>query len=77
VAHSAKGQLYTVDPATGVSATIAEVSVPDVDGIVLEAGRLWAVQNNNQVSRIRLAPDLGSGEVEEVITSGWRAVDQT
>ena len=70
VAHSANAQLYTVDPATGASAAIAGVSVPNVDGIVLEAGRLWAVQNfSNQVSRIRLAPDLSSGVVEEVITS--------
>jgi sugar lactone lactonase YvrE len=70
VAHSANAQLDTVDPATGASATIAGLSVPNVDGIVLEAGRLWAVQNfSNQVSRIRLAPDLASGVVEEVITS--------
>jgi sugar lactone lactonase YvrE len=70
VAHSATGQLYTVDPSTGASAAIAGVSVPNVDGIVLEAGRLWAVQNfSNQVSRIRLAPDLASGVVEAVITS--------
>jgi sugar lactone lactonase YvrE len=70
VAHSTTAQLYTVDPATGASAAIAGVSVPNVDGIVLEAGRLWAVQNfSNQVSRIRLAPDLRSGVVEAVITS--------
>ena len=70
VAHSATGQLYRVDPSTGASAAIAGISVPNVDGIVLEAGRLWAVQNfSNQVSRIRLAPDLASGVVEAVITS--------
>jgi sugar lactone lactonase YvrE len=70
VAHSTNAQLYTVDPASGASATIAGVSVPNVDGILLEAGRLWAVQNfSNQVSRIRLRPDLTSGVVEEVITS--------
>jgi sugar lactone lactonase YvrE len=70
VAHSGTSQLYTVDPSTGASAAIAGISVPFVDGIVLEAGRLWAVQNfSNQVSRIRLAPDLTSGVVEEVITS--------
>jgi sugar lactone lactonase YvrE len=70
VAHSANAQLYTVDPATGASATIAGVSVPNVDGLVLEAGRLWAVQNfSNQISRIRLRPDLASGVVEQVITS--------
>jgi sugar lactone lactonase YvrE len=70
VAHSANAQLYTIDPASGASATIAGVSVPNVDGILLEAGRLWAVQNfSNQIARIRLAPDLSSGVVEEVITS--------
>jgi sugar lactone lactonase YvrE len=70
VAHSFTEQLYTVDPTSGVSAAIAGVHVPFVDGIVLEAGRLWAVQNfANQVSRIRLRPDLSSGVVEEVITS--------
>jgi sugar lactone lactonase YvrE len=70
VAHSGTSQLYTVDPTTGASAAIAGISVPFVDGIVLEAGRLWAVQNfSNQVSRIRLRPDLTSGVVEEVITS--------
>src|SRR5215218_7172409 len=69
VAHSTNGQLYTVDPRTGASATIAGVSVPQVDGIVLKGRRLWAVQNTNQVTRIRLAADLSSGAVEEVITS--------
>jgi hypothetical protein len=70
VAHSANAQLYTVDPATGSSATIAGVSVPNVDGIVLQGRRLWAVQNfSNQVARIRLDPHLTSGVVEEVITS--------
>ena len=69
VAHSTTSQLYTVNPTTGASATIAGVSVPNVDGIVLEGRRLWAVQNTNQVTRIRLAPDLASGAVERVITS--------
>jgi sugar lactone lactonase YvrE len=69
VAHSTTGQLYTVNPTTGASATIAGVSVPNVDGIVLDGRRLWAVQNTNQVTRIRLAPDLASGAVERVITS--------
>ena len=70
VAHSGNGALYTVDPDTGASQAIAGVSVPNVDGILLEAGRLWAVQNfDNQVSRVRLSPDLASGVVEEIITS--------
>jgi sugar lactone lactonase YvrE len=69
VAHSANGQLYTVDPRTGASATIAGVNVPNVDGIVLEGRRLWAVQNINQVTRIRLGRHLRSGVVDKVITS--------
>ncbi|HYY78741.1 MAG TPA: hypothetical protein VFD04_06090 [Actinomycetes bacterium] len=77
VAHSTNGLLYTVDPATGASATIAGVSVPAVDGILLAAGRLWAVQNTNQVSRIRLRPDLTSGVVEKVITSDLFEVPTT
>jgi sugar lactone lactonase YvrE len=69
VAHSGNGELYTVDPESGESAVIAGVSVPAVDGLLLEAGRAWATQNTNQVTEIRLAPDLSSGEVVEVITS--------
>jgi sugar lactone lactonase YvrE len=70
VGHSGNGELYTVDPATGESATIAGVSVPAVDGLLLEGGWLWAVQNElDQVAEIRLRPDLSSGVVERVITS--------
>jgi sugar lactone lactonase YvrE len=70
VSHSANGELYTVDSATGASATIAGVSVPNVDGIRLQGKWLWAVQNfNNQVARVRLSPDLTSGVIEGVITS--------
>ena len=70
VAHSGAGRLYTVDPATGASAAIAGVDVPDVDGLLLEAGRLWAVQNfANRIAVVRLSRDLASGAVERVITS--------
>jgi sugar lactone lactonase YvrE len=70
VAHSADGALYTVNPATGASAAIAGADVPNVDGILLEAGRLWAVQNfNNQVTELRLSPDLSSATTEGIITS--------
>ena len=69
VAHSADGTVYTVDPATGASASIDGADVANVDGILLEAGRLWAVQNNdNQVTELRLSPDLSSATVERVIT---------
>jgi sugar lactone lactonase YvrE len=78
VAHSVNAQLHTVDPTTGASAAIAGVRLPNVDGIALEAGRLWAVQNlSNQVSQIRLRPDLTSGAVEEVITNDLFQVPTT
>lgn len=78
VAHSANAALYTVDPGTGASQTIAGVSVPNVDGILFEAGHLWAVQNfSHQISRVRLSPDLTSGVVEHVITSGLFQVPST
>lgn len=70
VAHSANAALYTVDPVTGASASIAGVSVPNVDGLVLGAGRLWAVQNfDNKITEWRLSPDLSSGTLVETITS--------
>jgi len=78
VGHSGTGRLYTVNPLTGASAEIANVSVPNVDGILLEAGRLWAVQNfSNQISEVRLSPDLTSGVVEKVITSSRFQVPTT
>jgi sugar lactone lactonase YvrE len=77
VAHSTNGELYTVDPVTGASATIAGVSVPNVDGIVLLGRHLWAVQNSNQVTRVQLSADLTSGVIEEVITSDLFQVPAT
>lgn len=70
VAHSGRGELYTVDPDTGASALLEGVSVPAVDGIEIRGGTLWAVQNRlNQISRINLSGDLSSGTLDGVITS--------
>jgi sugar lactone lactonase YvrE len=78
VAHSAHGQLHTVNPVTGASATIAGVSVPNVDGLVVDGQRLWAVQNfDNQISRFRLSRDLSRGVLEKVITSPAFAIPTT
>jgi sugar lactone lactonase YvrE len=77
VAHSANGELFTVDPVTGASATIAGVSVSSVDGIVLLGRQLWAVQNTNQVTRVQLSPHLTSGVIEKVITSDLFQVPST
>jgi hypothetical protein len=69
-AHSGTGLLYTVNPTTGASAPIQGVSVPAVDGILLESGRLWAVQNAlNQISQFRLSADFSSGVLETVQTN--------
>ena len=65
VAHTADASLYTVDPTTGASALITGVSVPNVDGIVLNGHQLWAVQNfSNQISVVDLSADYHSGVVE-------------
>jgi len=70
VAHSGLGALFSVDPVSGESALIEDVAVPAVDGILIEAGRLYAVQNFlNQIAEITLSPDLSSGSVDELITS--------
>jgi len=78
VAHSANGELYTVDPATGESAMIADVSVPGVDGIVLQGRRLWAVQGfSNQITELRLTGGLTAGTVTQVITDPLFQVPST
>jgi sugar lactone lactonase YvrE len=78
VAHSGDGTLYTVNPATGASAAIAGADVPFVDGILFEAGRLWAVQNSlNQVTELKLSSDLSRATVTGLITSGLFQVPTT
>jgi sugar lactone lactonase YvrE len=70
VSHSSLGALYTVDPHTGASALIEGVAVRFVDGILLDGGRLYAMQIFlNQIARIDLSPDLSRGTVETIITS--------
>ena len=68
--HSGNGALYTVDPTTGASATVAGISVPGNDGLVLRGKRLWVVQGMlNLVTRVSLSRDLSTGTVDGVITS--------
>jgi sugar lactone lactonase YvrE len=69
VAHTGDGTLYTVNPTNGASAAIAGADVPNVDGILFEAGSLWAVQNfSNQITELRLSADLTSASVINVTT---------
>ena len=70
VAHTGDSTIYTVNPMTGASAPIAGANLPFVDGILFEAGRLWAVQNSlNQVTELKLSPDLSSATVKRVFTN--------
>ncbi|MPY93861.1 MAG: superoxide dismutase [Acidimicrobiia bacterium] len=85
VAHSGRGELYSVDPATG-HATLVDLggqALPNADGLVVarhgspedghgseKGGPLYVVQNRvNQVSVVDLADDLASGTVTDVLTS--------
>jgi hypothetical protein len=78
VAHTNEGALNAVDPVTGASRTIAGVSVPNVDGILMEGRRLFAVQNfNNQIAEVSLSGDLSSGSITKVVTSGLFEVPTT
>lgn len=68
-AHTGDGTLYRVDPMTGSSAPIAGADLPNVDGILIDGSRLWAVQNfSNQITELRLSGDLSSATVRRVIS---------
>jgi hypothetical protein len=71
VAHSGNGVLNLVDAATGASTTIAGVSVPNVDGILMKGSHeLIAVQNaDNLLSVWKLGSDFLSGTMRGHITS--------
>lgn len=70
VAHTNSAVLNTVNPMTGNSRTIAGVSVPNVDGILLEGRTVYVVQNfSNQLVEVRLNGDLASGRVFKTVTS--------
>ena len=64
--QSATGQLYRIDPRTGVARLISlgGESVPNGDGILLDGRTLYVVQNRlNLVAVISLRPGLLSGRV--------------
>jgi hypothetical protein len=71
VAHSGNGVLNLVDTATGASTTIAGISVPNVDGILLKGSHeVIAVQNaDNLLSVWKLGSDFLSATIQKVITS--------
>jgi sugar lactone lactonase YvrE len=64
--QSNTGKLFRIDPASGVAREISlgTESVPNGDGILLKGKTLYVVQNQlNRVAVIRLAANLGSGQV--------------
>ena len=70
VAHSARGEIYKVDPATGVSQSIAGVAVPTVDGIFYRDGKLYAAMVAfNQIAQITMSPDFLQGTMDAFVTS--------
>ena len=78
VSHSSSGALNVVNPNTGTSRTIDDLSLPNVDGILMEGRTLYAAQTfQNRVAEVRLSGDLTSGSVRKVITSSLFEVPTT
>ena len=72
VNHTSLGKLFTVDPATGVSAEIAVAGLlpGTLDGLLLAGQNLWVVENfANLLVRVTLTPDLTAGAITSVIDS--------
>lgn len=79
VVNSFFGEIYTVDPATGVATAIdLGGTAVNGDGLVLIGRTLYAVEGSkNQITAIELAPDLSAGTVVGGITSPAFAVPTT
>lgn len=71
IVHSSRGELYTVNPQTGVADLIDlnGGSVPNGDGILLQGKTLYVVQNRlNQIAVVELDPRLNEGTITRLIT---------
>jgi sugar lactone lactonase YvrE len=71
IVNSSTGQLFTVDPATGIAdgVELAGGDVSSGDGILLHGKTVYVVQNFlNRVAVVALAPDLGSGTIVRHLT---------
>ena len=62
VAQSNTGQLFRVDPATGIATAInlGNVALSSVDGLELQGRTLYAVRNSNLVTVVRLSSQLAA-----------------
>lgn len=71
VVNSTTGQLYRVDPASGVATEVelGGASLTAGDGILLDGRQLYVVRNQrNEIAVVRLEPGAAAGEVVDVIT---------
>jgi sugar lactone lactonase YvrE len=72
IVNSTSGALYRVEPLTGVATLIdlGGASVSAGDGLLLRGRTLYVVRNQfNQIAIVKLAPDLGSGQVTGAISN--------
>jgi hypothetical protein len=71
VVNSTSGELYHVEPETGVASLIdlGGATVFNGDGILLDGKTLYVVQNRlNQIAVVQLDADLTAGEIVAIIT---------
>lgn len=73
IVHTARAELYEVDPDTGVTSLIdlGGATVQAGDGLARVGRTLYVMQNRlNQVGVVELAPDLATGTLTGTITDG-------
>lgn len=71
IVNSTTGQLYRVDPASGLASLIdlGGETLTNGDGILLDGRTLYVVRNqNNAIAVVRLEPGAAQGEVVREIT---------
>ena len=80
IVHSSRGELYSVDPASG-DATLIDLnggSVPNGDGILLDDETLYVVQNRlNKIAVIDIDLAAHSGQIARYITDSLFRVPTT
>lgn len=72
IVQSNTGQLFTLDPPSGVADNIelGGTTVPGGDGLLLDGKTLYVVQGfSNQIGIVALTPNLASGSVVGALTS--------
>jgi sugar lactone lactonase YvrE len=71
IVQSNTGQVFTVEPTTGVADEIRlDEAVTFGDGLLLDGKTLYVVRNQqNRIAVIRLSPDLTSGSVADYLTT--------